>query len=649
MRKRLLSFALALAVCLSLTAPALASKIVSSGECGDNLTWTLDSEGTLTISGTGRMRDFLNAPWVEEKVSDRIYSVVVEDGVTSISANAFHLCSKMARIDIPGTVTEIAGQPFNSNSMVEFHVNSANSVYRSLEGVLYTADMTTLIKYPARKTDSVYTIPEGVTTIERDAFSYSDNLIKVIIPDSVTEIGMMAFYWCRSLSSVRLPCNLVSIETNMFLWCTNLKDIIIPDSVTEIGTAAFSGCTNLKDIIIPDSVTEIGSGAFSGCTNLKDITIPNSVTKIGVGAFGRCGLTNITIPASVTDIENDAFGGCSNLPEIKVDPANTYFESKDGLLYSTGRDETFPGIIRLISYPAGKKDPVFVVPEGVLQFASFTACNNLVHITLPFGPEYANVFATDCKNLKSITIPVSIQSIQAPPPHETQPRETLFPGCDNISDIYYPGTEAQWNAIKKSPEYIFDGLTIHYNSTGPNSQSVTSPAAPAPAFTDVPDDAYYAAPVAWAVENEITTGTSDTAFSPKQDCTNAQILTFLWRACGKPEPTIDNPFTNKISDTYLQAAVWAYEKGMVSGDTFDASELCTRAMAMTYIWQSAGSPAPGEAAAFTDVPADAAYAQAVAWAVEQDVTTGASQTEFSPDGVCSRGQIVTFLHRALAE
>lgn len=625
MRKRLLSFALALAVCLSLTAPALASKIVSSGECGDNLTWTLDSEGTLTISGTGRMRDFLNAPWVEEKVSDRIYSVVVEDGVTSISANAFHLCYKMARIDIPGTVTEIAGQPFNSNSMVEFHVNSANSVYRSLDGVLYTADMTTLIKYPARKTDSVYTIPEGVTTIESNAFTLSDNLIKVIIPDSVTEIGMMAFYWCRSLSSVRLPCNLASIEANMFLWCTNLKDIIIPYGVTEIGASA-----------------------FYYCTNLKNITIPDSVTKIGGGAFGRCGLTNITIPASVTDIEGDAFGGCSNLPEIKVDPANTYFESKDGLLYSTGKDETFLGKIWLISYPAGKKDPVFVVPEGVRQFASFTACNNLVHITWrSSNSKFAGWFATDCKNLKSITIPVSIQSIQAPPPHETQPRETLFPGCDNISDIYYPGTEAQWNAIKKSPEYIFDGLTIHYNSTGPNSQSVTSPAAPA--FTDVPDDAYYAAPVAWAVENEITTGTSDTAFSPKQDCTNAQILTFLWRACGKPEPTIDNPFTNKISDTYLQAAVWAYEKGMVSGDTFDASELCTRAMAMTYIWQSAGSPAPGEAAAFTDVPADAAYAQAVAWAVEQDVTTGASQTEFSPDGVCSRGQIVTFLHRALAE
>lgn len=624
MRKRLLSLALALAVCLSLAAPALASKIVSSGECGDNLTWTLDSEGTLTISGTGRMRDFLNAPWVEERVSDRIYSVVIEDGVTSIGVNAFHLCYKMARIDIPGTVTEIADEIY-STSMVEFHVNSANSVYRSLDGVLYTADMTTLISYPARKSDSVYMIPEGVTTIASNAFRSSVNLTKVVIPDSVTKIGRMAFYGSFSLTSVHLPRNMTIIADNVFGFCRNLKDITIPYGITEIGASA-----------------------FYYCTNLKNITIPNSVTKIDGGAFGRCGLTSITIPASVTDIENDAFGGCSNLPEIKVDPANTYFESKDGLLYSTGKDETFLGKIRLISYPAGKKDPVFVIPEGVLQVNSFTACNNLLHITWrSSNSKFAGWFATDCKNLKSITIPVSIQSIQAPPPHETQPRETLFPGCDNISDIYYPGTEAQWNAITKSPEYIFDGLTIHYNSTGPNSQSVTSPAAPA--FTDVPDDAYYAAPVAWAVENEITTGTSDTAFSPKQDCTNAQILTFLWRACGKPEPTIDNPFTNKISDTYLQAAVWAYEKGMVSGDTFDASELCTRAMAMTYIWQSAGSPAPGEAAAFTDVPADAAYAQAVAWAVEQDVTTGASQTEFSPDGVCSRGQIVTFLHRALAE
>lgn len=167
-------------------------------------------------------------------------------------------------------------------------------------------------------------------------------------------------------------------------------------------------------------------------------------------------------------------------------------------------------------------------------------------------------------------------------------------------------------------------------------------------FTDVPADAYCAVPVAWAVANKITSGTGGNKFSPAQDCTNAQILTFIWRAYGKPEPTIDNPFANSIPDGYKKAAVWAYEKGMVSGITFDADKPCSRAMAMTYLWQAAGSPA-APAASFTDVSADAACAPAVAWAVEQKITTGTGNgTTFSPDDICNRGQIMTFLHRNLA-
>lgn len=170
------------------------------------------------------------------------------------------------------------------------------------------------------------------------------------------------------------------------------------------------------------------------------------------------------------------------------------------------------------------------------------------------------------------------------------------------------------------------------------------------AFTDVDADAYYAAPVAWAVEKEITGGVTPTTFGPDQNCTNAQILTFIWRAYGRPEPTIANPFTNSIPADYEKAAVWAYEKGLVSGDTFDADKPCTRAMAVTYQWQAAGSPEAAQAAGFTDVPADAAYAPAVAWAKEKKITGGVdeAQTRFDPDKVCSRGEIVTFLHRDLA-
>ena len=210
-------------------------------------------------------------------------------------------------------------------------------------------------------------------------------------------------------------------------------------------------------------------------------------------------------------------------------------------------------------------------------------------------------------------------------------------------DQHYPGANYVYCYRGDYNPNISDEETLSIVFTDENAVPRT-----VPTFSDVAANTYYAVPVAWAVGKEITTGTGNNKFSPDQDCTNAQILTFIWRAYGKPEPTIDNPFTNSIPDGYKKAAVWAYEKGMVSGTTFDTDKPCTRAMAMTYLWQAAGSPT-ASAASFTDVPADAAYAPAVAWAVEQKITTGTGNgTTFSPDDVCSRGQIVTFLHRNLA-
>lgn len=168
-------------------------------------------------------------------------------------------------------------------------------------------------------------------------------------------------------------------------------------------------------------------------------------------------------------------------------------------------------------------------------------------------------------------------------------------------------------------------------------------------FDDVATDAYYAGPVSWAVEQGITSGTSKTTFSPNANCTAAQILTFLWRANGSPKPAGSVPFSDvKSSDYYADAAAWAYEKGIISGGTFGGNTPCTRSMAVTYMWKAAGSPSAGTAS-FTDVPSGADYAQAVAWAVEKGVTSGTSSTTFSPDSICTRGQIVTFLYRELAK
>lgn len=167
-------------------------------------------------------------------------------------------------------------------------------------------------------------------------------------------------------------------------------------------------------------------------------------------------------------------------------------------------------------------------------------------------------------------------------------------------------------------------------------------------FSDVSETDYFAEPVRWAVEKNITTGTSDTSFSPNQTCTTAQILTFLWRANGKPEPGIANPFSDVTADDYYyKAALWAYEEGLISGAGFGGSAPCTRAQTVTYQWKLAGSPT-APSAGFSDVSDSADYAMAVAWAVQKGVTTGTSSTTFAPDDTCTRGQIVTFLYRDLA-
>ena len=171
---------------------------------------------------------------------------------------------------------------------------------------------------------------------------------------------------------------------------------------------------------------------------------------------------------------------------------------------------------------------------------------------------------------------------------------------------------------------------------------------PSTSFADVKADAYYANAVKWAVDKNITTGTSKTTFSPNDTCTRAQILTFLWRAVGSPEATSKNPF-NDVSrdDYYYNAAVWASEKGMVTGSKFNADTPCTRSSTVMYMWKNAGAPEFETSNKFSDVSQSSEYAQAVAWALENNVTSGTSDTEFSPNEICSRGQIVTFLNRAI--
>lgn len=167
-------------------------------------------------------------------------------------------------------------------------------------------------------------------------------------------------------------------------------------------------------------------------------------------------------------------------------------------------------------------------------------------------------------------------------------------------------------------------------------------------FTDVDANAYYYEAVQWAVEKGITSGTSETTFSPDKPCTRAQTIVFLWRTAGSPEPKgKSNPFSDvKETANSYKAVLWAAERGIVSGDSFKPDDAVTRAQVATFLYRNAGSPAVTGGDSFSDVPADAYFAKPVAWVAAKGITSGTKDHTFNPDAACTRGQIVTFLYRA---
>ena len=238
--------------------PTPESAIIASGECGENLTWTFDSNGLLTISGTGPMENYAvwsNVPWYAYSTKS-ITEVVIEDGVTSIGDRAF-------------------------------------------QGGYWLTSVT---------------IPNSVTSIRDFVFSDCTRLTGVTIPDSVTSIGERAFAGCESLTGVTIPNSVASISDGAFLRCESLTSVTIGSGVTSIGNSAFAHCSSLTSVTIPDGVTSIGPIAFNGCNSLTSMTIPDSVTSIGQDAFTRCdSLTDVYYGGSEAQWDQIAIGSWNDL------------------------------------------------------------------------------------------------------------------------------------------------------------------------------------------------------------------------------------------------------------------------------------------------------------------------------------------------
>ncbi len=203
-----------------------------------------------------------------------------------------------------------------------------------------------------------------------------------------------------------------------------------------------------------------------------------------------------------------------------------------------------------------------------------------------------------------------------------------------------------------SEQSFTDDITRYARYSGKNGYLLlTSRAQDLPAFLDVPVNAYYSDAVNWAVSNNITQGTGDRQFSPNQTCTRKQVVTFLWRASGSPEPAgSSTKFTDiKSSDYFYKAVLWAVENGITSGmseTVFGPDEPCSRGQVATFLYRSQNSPSTeGSVNSFDDVSADAFYYNAVLWAVKNNITQGTGDRQFSPNLTCTRAQIVTFLYR----
>ncbi len=730
-----------------------------NGELSNGITWRLDNNGVLTITGDGIINE---APWTGRYGEGYVIkSVKFEGDITGFCDGAFAFCRNLRSIELPDNITTIEDEMFASCYSLE------------------TID-----------------IPDSVTRIEFGAFSGCSSLIKVKIPDGVTYIGEEAFQTCAALKEVDLPDNLEELGAYAFRWCVSLKALDIPgvENIETMSSASGSNLTAFETITLNEGTRTIGNLAFSSCYNLREIHLPSTLETIGLNAFGGCRLLErVSYAGDIEDWE-----------DVEISDGNDYllaampFGSFDGISYVLNLETgslTVDGSGELTATVNGRipwygymsqietvslSEGISAIPDGafsgatqltsivipstvkVIGHEAFSGCTSLKNINVPDTVTSLGSAFSGCTSLESVTLSKRLSSIEGAtfqncsslktitlPDAVTSIGANAFDGCTSLTsvttgdfintvgasafdncprltlhvydgsymqayaeayDLDYeiiPGTEQEMTGIENitsstgvNPETgevctvititLSDGRTqkfyldnevngieditsrpgfdpdgkpctvvtitmtngdverfyVYDGKDGEDGETVVTPA-----FTDVPANAYYADAVAWAVANGITGGTAENTFSPDAPCTRAQVVTFLWRAMGSPEPRSAGTFTDVNASSYYAKAVrWALENGITSGTsatTFEPNAVCTRAQVVTFLMRALDGRSYGSAG-FADVAASSYYADAVAWAVANGITDGTGATTFSPDTQCNRAQIVTFLYRAVA-
>ncbi len=645
--------------------------------------------------------------------------VTIADGATELGRYMFYYCTSMENVTLPESLQTIN----------EF-------------ALAYCAGMENL------------TIPNSVTTIGGYAFRNCLDLKEITLPTGLKNMGNFVFADCEDLTTVTFPDNIgvTTVPKGTFYECLHLKTVNLGDSISSTEPLSFysAGWYNGFKVTVyanqpeefffrnefdtcfidlgasvsdnedkaTDEMTYIWLNTTEGENGLKVYTFKAKAS--GGGCGGNCGgggaadedgFATYTMEQSTTlnfnyAAKDNGTPSVERMASLKAMlPTVITVNAKTG---DNGAEKTVANYSLSDLESLAQKDTKGYQYVGMRGWAVMAATE---YVTLEdllggesFGPgdklvitsddyvftityedlQKASSFFPDAqsknekKDNRTTTNPQDASAVLAlswnTSPIEDSDNDDQA-AVNRVARTAYKSTNLRFacgldaesynamtdNCEENDKESTFcsgyrllqrvQSLTVvHADSSSGGNGGGTTIVVPTPKdFTDVPKNSYYADAVDWAVKQNITTGTSSTTFSPDENCTRAQVVTFLWRAAGSPESSANIAFTDVKADAYYAKAVaWAVENKITTGTTdttFEPEAVCTRAQVATFLWRAAKSPAATAENPFADVKDDAYYAKAVAWAVEKKITAGTDASHFSPDENCTRAQIVTFLFR----
>ena len=413
-------------------------------------------------------------------------SVTLPKELDALEDYAFMNCERLKKIEIPDKVSSISSYAFNDcTALEEIKVGEENDDYTTVNGVLYDKNIETLICCPATK--SSLSIPDSVIFIENFAVENCKGIKSITIPENVTYVGDGAFRGCNSLTEFRVvDTNSDFSSVDGVLYNKDVTEIIscpggktsleLPDSVTDIGPCAFDRCAKLKTVVIPKGVKSLRQNMFFECSSLTEIIVHSDhkeYTAYNGALYDKdkeklilcpCGKTSIELPDSCRSIDDEIFDYDLALKEIKVGSKNKSYSSVDGVLYD--KDEK-----TLLRCPVQKESAAISTKAKTISEHSFEGCSKLKSIKIPEGvTSIENGGFSECESLTSVEIPKSMEYIS----------DTAFVSCPSLSDIFYQGTQEEWNDLfggEYGDAVVTQYATVHFakeTSKEPESKAPSS-------------------------------------------------------------------------------------------------------------------------------------------------------------------------------